>query len=405
MKRRLAFVFIIFTLVLDAMGIGLILPVMPDLLQALGGGDLGNAAIWGGVLTTVFAVIQFIVGPTLGSLSDRYGRRPVLMISTAVMAVDYLVMGLAHSIWMLLILRVIAGIASSTQSTATAFIADISSDENKAANFGIVGAAFGIGFILGPLIGGLLGGYFDFRAPFFAAAILAGLNFALGALVLPKTVTDDMRRPFEWRRANPIGALLQIKKLQGMGRLLTLFFLYDFAFFVYPATWAYFTKERFGWSPEMLGYSLALFGISIAIVQGYLIRKIIPRFGEHKVLGFGLLFSLAIFIYMAFATSSLLTLILTPISALGAMVVPTLQGLISRKAAKDQQGEVQGIVTSIRSLAVLTAPMIMTAAFYAGTRPGGAVYMPGAPFVVSVASVLLCIVIFTTGRHIVGNAR
>lgn len=398
MKRRLAFIFIICTLVLDAMGIGLILPVMPDLLQHVGGGDLGNAALWGGILTTVFAVIQFIFGPTLGSLSDRYGRRPVLMISTAVMAVDYLVMGLAHSIWMLLILRVIAGIASSTQSTATAFIADISNDEEKAANFGILGAAFGIGFILGPLIGGLLGGYFDFRAPFIAAAILAGMNFALGAFVLPETVTDAIRRPFDWRRANPVGALLQVQKLQGMGRLLTLFFLYDFAFFVYPATWAYFTKERFGWSPEMLGYSLALFGISIAIVQGYLIRKIIPRFGERNVLGFGLLFSMAIFAYMALATSSLLTLILTPISALGAMVVPTLQGLISRKAADDQQGEVQGIVTSIRSLAVLAAPMVMTVAFYAGTRPGATIYMPGAPFVVSLMAVMLCYAIFRTQR-------
>ncbi len=394
MNRKLAFTFIIVTLVIDAMGIGLILPVMPDLLQHVNGGDLGNAALWGGVLTTVFAFIQFVVGPTLGSLSDRYGRRPILIISTAVIAVDYLIMGFANSIWLLLVLRIIAGVASATQSTATAFIADISTPEEKAANFGILGAAFGIGFILGPLVGGLLGGWFDFRAPFFAAAALAGLNLMVGLLVLPETVTDKIRRPFEWKRANPIGALMQIQKLQGLGRLLLLFFLYDFAFFVYPAIWAYFTKEAFGWSPEMVGYSLAGFGISIAFVQGYLIRKIIPAFGERKVLIFGLFFSLTMFTILAFIGSGFWTMILTPVAALGAMVVPTLQGIISKMASDDQQGEVQGIVSSIRSLAVLAAPMVMTWVFFAATRPDGPIYLPGAPFLVSMGFVLACIALF-----------
>ncbi|MGB1234243.1 MAG: MFS transporter [Planktomarina sp.] len=394
MNRRLAFTFIIVTLIIDAMGIGLILPVMPDLLQHVNGGDLGNAALWGGVLTTMFAAIQFLVGPTLGSLSDQYGRRPILIFSTAVIAVDYLIMGLANSIWLLLLLRVIAGIASATQSTATAFIADVSTPEEKAANFGILGAAFGIGFILGPLIGGLLGGYFDFRAPFFAAAALAGMNLMLGIFVLPETVTGKIRRKFDWRRANPVGALMQIKKLAGLGRLLLLFFLYDFAFFAYPAIWAYFTKERFDWSPEMIGYSLAGFGISIAFVQGYLIRKIIPAFGERKVLIFGLFFSLIMFTLLAFVTSGPLVMVLTPIAAMGAMVVPTLQGLISKMARDDQQGEVQGIVSSIRSLAVLMAPLVMTYVFFAATRPDGPVYQPGAPFMVSMLFVVLCLILF-----------
>ena len=396
MQRRLAFIFIIFTLVLDAMGIGLILPVMPDLLAHVTGGSLGQAALWGGVLTTVFAAIQFLVGPTIGSLSDRYGRRPVLMVSTAVLTADYIVMGFAHSIWALLVLRIIAGVASATQSTATAFIADISDPDQKSANFGILGAAFGVGFILGPLMGGLLGGWFDWRAPFFAAAALAGMNFLLGAFVLPETVTDAIRRPFEWRRANPIGALLQIKKLKGLGRLLLIFFLYDFAFFVYPSTWAYFTKERFGWDPAMIGYSLALFGISIAFVQGYMIRKAVPLFGEKRILLFGFLFNLCLFPMLASVPSGGLLLALTPISAFGAMVVPTLQGVISKMADDSQQGEVQGIVTSIRSLAVLTAPLVMTYVFFFATATGGPVYQPGAPFWVSFCFVGLCLLIFVT---------
>jgi len=204
-QRKRAFTFILITLMLDAMGIGLILPVMPDLIGEVEGGTIGTAAIWGGILATTFAVMQFIFGPILGSLSDRFGRRPVLLISLLVMTIDYLVMAIAGSIWLLLLTRVVGGITAATQSTANAFIADISKPEEKSANFGLVGAAFGIGFVLGPVIGGLLG-EFGTRAPFYAAAALGAINLVFGYYVLPETVTDRIRRPFSLKHANPLGA-------------------------------------------------------------------------------------------------------------------------------------------------------------------------------------------------------
>jgi len=251
-NNRRAFIFIIITLVIDAMGIGLILPVMPDLLSGIQGGSLGNAAIWGGILATAYAAMQFLFGPILGALSDRFGRRPVLLVSLVVMCIDYVVMAFAGAIWLLFVARVVGGITAATQSTAAAYISDITPASEKSARFGAIGAAFGIGFVLGPVIGGLLG-ELGTRAPFIAAAILAGANALFGFLVLPETVTDKTRRTFEWRRANPLGALRQIGKLPGVTRLLFLFFLYEFAFIVYPSIWAYFTKAKFDWSPSMVG--------------------------------------------------------------------------------------------------------------------------------------------------------
>ena len=395
MSKRLAFVFIIITLTIDAMGIGLIIPVMPELLREIGGGDLGNAAIWGGVLSTVFAAMQFLVGPTLGSMSDRYGRRPVLLISLVVIAVDFVVMGLAHSIWLLVITRIVGGIAAATQSTAAAFIADISTPENRSANFGILGATFGVGFVLGPLLGGLLG-EFGFRVPFFAAAGLATFNLILGYFVLPETVTDKIRRPFDPARSNPLGALRQIRKITGLARFLVVFFLYEFAFYVYPAVWVYFSKTQFGWNSAMIGVSLASFGISIAVVQGLFIRHIIPKLGERDTIVFGLIFNISVFLVLGFITSAFWAFLLAPVSALGAIVIPAMRGIMANKAEDNQQGEVQGIVASTQSLAVIFAPLVLTYVFYASTRPESSFNLPGAPFLFSAAIVSLSLAIFVT---------
>ena len=395
MNKRLAFTFIIITLTIDAMGIGLIIPVMPDLLQQIEGGDLGNAAIWGGILATVFAVMQFIFGPTIGSLSDRFGRRPVLLVSLVIIAVDFIVMGLAHSIWLLVITRIIGGIAAATQATAAAFISDISTPENRSANFGILGATFGVGFVLGPLMGGLLGEV-GLRVPFFAAAALATLNLILGYFVLPETVTDQTRRPFDIKRANPLGALTQIRLIPGLSRFLLVFFLYEFAFYVYPAVWVYYAKAQFGWDSGMLGVSLASFGISVAVVEGILIRRILPWLGERRTIVLGFIFSIGIFVVLGFLTSGFWALLLAPISALGSVVIPAMRGIFANKAEANQQGEVQGIVSSTQSLAVIFAPLVLTYVFYASTRPDGPIFLPGAPFLLAAAIVGLTLTLFVT---------
>ena len=389
--------FILITVVIDAMGIGLILPVMPDLIRSVEGGSLANAALWGGLLATVFAVMQFLFGPLVGAISDSRGRRPVLLVALAVMALDYLLMAVAHTIWLLVIGRIIGGITAATQSTGAAYMADISKPDEKSANFGLIGAAFGVGFVVGPLIGGGLAIWGE-RAPFYAAALLAALNFAFGWFILPETVTDRIRRPFAWSRANPLGALRHIAALPGLGRLLTVVFIYAVAFFVYPAIWAYYGQARFGWGPGMIGLSLGAFGIGIAIVQGLLMKPILSRLGERNTVIFGLSIEVATFVFLAFVTNGWIALILTPLTALGSVSGPALQGIMSRTAADDQQGELQGVLTGVNAIATIIAPLLMTQTFWLFTQADAPVYAPGAPFLLAGVLIVVCIAIFARTR-------
>ncbi len=380
------------------MGIGLIVPVMPDLILELQGGTLAQAALWGGILSTVFAVMQFLFGPLLGSLSDRFGRKPILIISLLVMSVDYLVMATTYSIWLLLLLRIIGGITAASGATAGAYIADISEPEQKAANFGLLGAAFGLGFVLGPLVGGFLGG-FGTRAPFFAAAILAALNAAFGYLVLKETVTNQIMRGFSWTRANPFGALRHISRLPGIGWLLIVYFTYSVAFYVYPAVWAYFTQERFGWGPQTIGISLALFGLTMAVVQGGLIRIILKWAGERFTVIYGHLFDMIAFFLLAFVTSGVIALFLTPFAALGAVITPAIQGIMSKIVSDDAQGELQGVLVSLNALAMITAPMAMTWIFAFFTSSTTPLYLPGAPFLLSLVLIAISLLVFLRYRE------
>lgn len=382
MQNRLPLIFILITVMLDSMGIGLIMPVMPDLIQELEAGDLGQAALWGGILAAIFAVMQFLFGPVIGGLSDRFGRRPVLLIALVVMAFDYVLMAVAGTIWLLVIGRIIGGITAATQSTASAYMADISKPEDKSANFGLIGAAFGMGFVLGPLMGGLLAEY-GTRAPFWAAAVLAGANAIFGYFALPETVTDQIRRPFSLRRANPLGAFKHIGQLPGLGRLMGMSFIYGIAFFVYPSIWAYFGKLQFGWGPGMIGLSLGAFGIGIAIVQGVLIRPILARIGERNAVLLGLGVDVAVFVALGFVTNGWIALALTPLTALGSIAGPALQGIMSRTAPDDQQGELQGALTSINAVASIAAPLAMTQVFFYFTHENAPIYLPGAPFILS----------------------
>jgi len=393
MTPRLPILFILITMSIDAMGIGLIMPVMPDLIRSVEGGSLSQAAIWGGILTTAFAAMQFLFGPLLGNLSDSVGRRPVLLVSLAVMALDYLIMAVAGSIWLLLLGRIIGGITAATQSAAAAYVADISAPGEKTARFGLISAAFGLGFVIGPVIGGLLG-QLGPRAPFYAAAGLATLNLAFGAVALPETVTDRIRRPFSLARANPLGAFRQMRELPGLGRLLLITFLYEFAFYVYPVTWAYFTQVRFGWGPRMIGLSLAAFGLSIVIVQGVLIKRILNRLGEARTVLVGLAISGVAFLFLGVVQNGTLALILTPLTALGAISEPALSGIMSRRAGDDQQGELQGSITSIRAVAVILSPLAMTWIFSAFTRPDAAIMLPGAAFLLSMTLMAVCGLVF-----------
>ncbi|WP_342068681.1 TCR/Tet family MFS transporter [Yoonia algicola] len=393
MNKRLAVTFIFISVMLDSMGIGLIMPVMPDLIQEIEGQGIGAAAVWGGLLATIFAAMQFLFGPTLGSLSDRYGRRPILIISLVIMAFNYVLMALAFTIWLLIIARVIGGITAATQSTSAAYMADISKPEEKAANFGLIGAAFGVGFVLGPLMGGALA-EFGTRAPFWAAACLAAANAIFGYYVLPESVTDRIRRPFEWRRANPLGAFRNIGGLPGVKRLLLISFVYTIAFFVYPGVWAYYGAERFDWGPGMIGLSLGIFGIGIAVVQGLLIRPVIARIGERKAVILGLSVDVLAFVALGFVTNGWVALALTPLTALGSIAGPALQGIMSRTAADDQQGELQGTVTSINAVATIVAPLMVTQTFWYFTDGNGPVYSPGAPFLLSAILTIGCIFAF-----------
>jgi len=393
MPKARATLFLLLTVVIDAMGIGLIMPVMPDLLRGLLGAELSEAAVWGGVLSASFAVTQFLFGAFIGNLSDWFGRRPVLLASLAVVTVDYIVMGLTQSVWILLFGRLVGGVASATQSTAAAYMADISPPDKKAANFGLLGAAFGVGFIFGPMLGGMLS-EFGPRAPFFAAAIIAFMNLIYGIFVLPETVTDKIRRPLEWRRMNPFRALRHVGSLPGVGKLLVMFFFYQVAFMVYPTIWAYFTQEKFGWSARDVGLSLAAFGIGVAVVQGGLIRFIVPNLGEWRTVALGLSIAISVFVCFGFVQQGWVIYLMIFLSTLGMMAQPALQGIMSQAAPDDAQGELQGVLTGVGAIASIVSPLIMTGVFGYFTRKGALIYAPAAPFYLAALLDAIALTIF-----------
>jgi DHA1 family tetracycline resistance protein-like MFS transporter len=398
MRSRLPIIFIVATILLDGIGAGLIFPVLPDLILDVTGKTLAEAAIWGGVLATGYAVMQFLFGPIVGNLSDRYGRKPILISALFVLAIDYMIMAIAGSIWLLLLGRIIAGLMAATYSTASAFMADISAPEDRERNFGIVGAAMGVGFALGPVIGGLLAGI-DTRAPFWAAGAMALLNGVFGLLVMPESLPQKRRRPFSMKRANPLSALQSISALNGVRPLLILFFLYQIAHFVYPAVWAFFGREQFGFSARDIGLTLFTFGVSMALSQAVLVGPCVKRFGAYKTAIYGMGLEMVIFATFAVITQSWIVWIFCALSGLGSIVMPALQGIMSRTASDDQQGELQGVLGSIAALATIISPLVMTQTFAYFTHAGTLFYLPGAPFVLSAILLLGCIVMLRNWRR------
>ena len=338
--RKAALIFIFITVLVDVIGLGIIIPVVPSLIMHLTGEGISDAALYGGALMFVYAATQFVFAPVIGSLSDRFGRRPVILISLFGFGINYILLGLAPSIFWLFTARLVSGITGASFTTASAYIADISTPEKKAQNFGLIGAAFGMGFIIGPVIGGLLGEYGP-RIPFFAAAAITLLNFLYGLFVLPESLSSENRRDFDIKRANPLGSLKQIRKFPAIAGLVGVFFLVYLAQHATQSTWTYYTMEKFSWDEKMVGISLGVVGFFVAIVQGGLTRIVIPKIGEVKSVYLGLTFSALGFMGFAFAPTGLIMLSMILPYCLGGFAGPALQGIISNQVPDNQQGELQ----------------------------------------------------------------
>ena len=376
-KAAIGFIFI--TVLIDIIGLGIIIPVIPSLIGELIGGTTSQAAVYGGWLLFSYAFFQFLFAPILGGLSDRYGRRPILLLALLGLTIDYVFVAVAPTIGWLFVARVVSGICGASITTANAYIADISTPEKRAQNFGMIGAAFGLGFIVGPLIGGVLG-EIGTRVPFYAAAGLTFCNFLYGYFLVPESLPAENRRDFEMRRANPVGTLLQLKNYPMIvGLLIALFFVYIGQHATH-STWAYFTTESFDWSKAEIGYSLAFVGLMISIVQGVVIRPVVSKIGQEKAVVVGLAFNAAGLLLIGLATEGWMIYAIMIPYALGGLAGPSLQGIMTSTVPASEQGELQGGITSLMSLTSIMGPVIMTSIFRFYTNPDNSVYFPGAPF-------------------------
>jgi len=391
-KKQAAIGFIFITMLIDITGWGIIIPVIPKLIQELIHGDLSDAAKYGGWLTFAYAITQFVFAPLVGNLSDQYGRRPIILISLFGFSLDYLLLSFAPTITWLFIGRILAGITGASITTASAYIADVSTPENRAKNFGMIGAAFGLGFIIGPVIGGLLGQYGS-RVPFYAAGVLCMVNFIYGYFILPESLSKENRRKFDWKRANPVGSLLNLKKYPSiLGLMLAIFLLYVASHAV-QSNWSYFTMYQFHWDEKMVGISLGIIGLLVGIVQGGLIRWINPKLGNEKSIFFGIaLYAIGMFLF-AFATQSWMMFVFLIPYCLGGIAGPAMQSVISGAVSPSEQGEIQGTMTSLMSASAIIGPPLMSMLFYYFTHDDAPIQFAGAPFILGGVLMIISAVI------------
>ncbi|MCW3085372.1 MAG: transporter [Bacteroidetes bacterium] len=378
-KKALGFIFI--TVLIDVIGLGVIIPVLPDLIEQLTGGNVSEASRYGAWLGVTYGVMQFVFSPVLGGLSDRYGRRPVLLLSLMGLGCDYIFMAMAPTIAWLFVGRLIAGICGASFGTATAYIADISTPEKRAQNFGLIGAAFGVGFIIGPTIGGIFG-HWGPRIPFFIAAGFSLLNLIYGYFVVPESLVKEHRRKFDWKRANPIGSLLNLRKYPVISGLVVTYLLLFMAGKSVENTWTFYTKLKFDWNSVWVGISLSVVGILIAGVQGGLIRVAIPKLGQKRAVFIGLSLSTLGLILFAFASQGWMMFIFIVPYCLGGIAGPALQGIMSGQVKVNEQGELQGALTGLMSVTSILGPLLMNNLFYYFTKEGAPFYFPGAAFIV-----------------------
>ena len=400
-KRNNALIFIFITILVDVIGLGVIIPVVPKLIEKLTGEGLSEASRYGGWLMFSFAIMQFIFSPIMGGLSDKFGRRPILLLSLLGLGIDYIFHAFAPSIGWLFIGRLVAGMFGASFTTATAYIADISTPEKRSQNFGLIGAAFGLGFIIGPVIGGLAGSAWGPQAPFLVAAALTLLNVVYGYFVLPESLDKSQRRAFDWKRANPIGSLNHIRKYPVVAGLVVSFFFIYVAAQAVQSNWSYYTMYKFNWTEAQVGFSLAVVGVLIAAVQGGLIRVAIPKLGQNKSVYIGLfLYTLGMVLFGMATAGWMLLLFLVPY-CLGGICGPALQGIISNQVPANEQGEMQGALTSVMSLSSIIGPLLMNNTFAYFTSEKAPFILPGAPFYLG--SLLMAVALIIAYRSLSGR--
>lgn len=387
-KKQAALGFIFATLLIDVMGLAIIIPVFPKLIEHLIHGNVSDAALYGGWLTAAYAIMQFLFSPLIGNLSDKFGRRPVLLCSLLGFGIDYSFLAFAPTIGWLFVGRVIAGITGASFTTATAYIADISEPEKRAANFGLIGVAFGLGFIIGPIIGGILGKY-NVQYPFLAAAALAFLNATYGYFILPESLSPEHRRSLELKKINPFTSLFQLKKYESVVGLAISLFLVYFAAQAVQSVWTYYTIYKFNWSETMVGASLGVVGFLIAVVQGGLIRLINPKLGNERSIWMGLVFYSIGLLLFAFASKGWMMFAFLVPYCLGGIAGPALQGYMSNSVPANEQGNLQGGLTSLMSLSSVFGPWLMTWVFHYFTSKASPVQFPGAPYLIGAVLMLL----------------
>lgn len=384
---RHALIFILATILIDAIGVGLIFPMMPDLMARVGAADTAQGALWGGVLMAAYAAMQFVFAPVVGGLSDSLGRKPVLLVALAALAVDYVIMALATGFGLLLLGRVLAGMAGATHITATAYLADISPREKRAASFGLIGATYGVGFVMGPALGGGLAAW-HITAPFWVAAALSAANVLFGLIVLPESLPRDRRRRFASTDFNPFRAILVAWRLPGLALPLALLFAFEFVNMVYPTLWAFWTREAYGWSAALIGVSLASYGIGVAFTQGAVLPILVRRIGEYRTLILAVGAGIVALVAFGVTPPAWAVFVLLPIACLSDMAPPTATAMASLRVAEDRQGLLQGVIASLGSLAAVIAPLAITPLFHAFASDAAPIYLPGAPFLVSGAILL-----------------
>lgn len=389
-----ALIFIFITVLVDSIGFGIILPVLPQLIMQLTGLSIDAAAGYGGWLSFVYALMQFFCAPVLGNLSDHFGRRPVLLFALGALGCDYLIMGLAPVIGWLFVGRAIAGVAGASFTPAYAYVADVTEPARRAQSFGLMGAAFGVGFVLGPMIGGLLGGLGP-RAPFFAAAAIALANSAFGYFALPESLPPERRRPFHWGRANPLGTLAQMRQYPVVILLLGALFLWQVAHQVLPSTWAFYTISKFHWTSAQVGASLAFVGMVMAVAQGVLTRVLIPALGgERRAALAGMGCALLAYLGYGFATQGWMMYVVGLTTFLFALTYPSMNAIASQQIPANAQGELQGAIACLYSLSSIVGPPLMTQVFAHFSAPAARPYFPGAAFLTAAVLTIGCASLF-----------